>query len=154
MIEQLASLLLPIDALLGHDDFNPRTDSSPDIVSLFRNIWFLCVLFGFTSTNTSEATAMDWLRPALSRIATKTPSMVVEETHDAAASDVEYNSVIRQEYANTVTNAYVTFPSGFLFTIIAGHRYSPELFDETYRISCRRHSIPVIGPSYLHFNSS
>ncbi|KAF8798204.1 hypothetical protein BYT27DRAFT_7178838 [Phlegmacium glaucopus] len=106
MIEQLASLLLPIDALLSHDDFNPRKDSSPEIVSLFRNTWFLCVLFGFTSANTSEATAMDWLRPALSRIATKTPSMVVEESHDAAASDVEYISVIRQEYANTVIDIH------------------------------------------------
>lgn len=110
MIEQLASLLLPIDALLSHDDFNLPKDSSPDIVSLFRNAWFLCVLFGFTNVNTSEATAMDWLRPALSRIATKTPSMVVEESHDAAASDVEYNSVIRQEYANTVSSTSMTLP--------------------------------------------
>lgn len=102
MVEQLASLLLPIDALLSHDDCNPRKDSSPEIVSLFRNTWFLCVLFGFTNADASEATAMNWLKPALSRIATKTPSMVVEESHDAAASDVEYNSVIRQEYANTV----------------------------------------------------
>ena len=135
MIEQLASLLLPIDALLSHDDFNPRNDSSPEIVSLFRNTWFLCVLFGFTSTNTSEATAMDWLRPALSRIATTTPSMVVEESHDTVASDVEYNSVIRQEYANTVRSAHVTSPSVRIFTITAGHRYSPELFDEAYWIS-------------------
>lgn len=114
MIEQLASLLLPIDALLGHDDFNPRKDSSPEIVSLFRNTWFLCVLFGFTNADTSEATAMDWLRPALSRIATQTPSMVVEELHDTAASDVEYNSVIRQEYANTVSSTSVIFPTVLL----------------------------------------
>lgn len=114
MVEQLASLLLPIDALLSHDDFNPHKDSSPEIVSLFRNTWFLCVLFGFTRADTSEATAMNWLRPALSRIATKTPSMVVEESHDAVASDVEYNSVIRQEYANTVSSPSVTFPCVFL----------------------------------------
>lgn len=135
MIEQLASLLLPIDALLSHDDFNSRKDSSPEIVSLFRNTWFLCVLFGFTSADTTEATAMDWLRPALSRIATKTPSMVVEESHDAAASDVEYSPVIRQEYANTVSNASVTLPSFSLFTTIAGYRRSPEPFDKIYRIS-------------------
>jgi hypothetical protein len=154
MIEQLASLLLPIDTLLSHDDFNPRKDSSPEIVSLFRNTWFLCVLFGFTNADTSEATAMDWLRPALSRIATQTPSMVVEELHDTAASDVEYNSVIRQEYANTVGSTSVIFPSVYLSTIVAGHKHSPELFDEIYRISLERHSIPVIRPSYLHFNSS
>jgi phosphatidylinositol 4-kinase len=102
MIEQLACLLLPIDALLGHSDFTPHKNASSEIVSLFRNLWFLCVLFGFTTWEFSEATAMDWLKPALSRIAVKTPSMVVEDSHDAAASDVEYNSVIRQEYANTV----------------------------------------------------
>ena len=154
MIEQLASLLLPIDALLSHDDFNPRRDSPPEIVSLFRNTWFLCVLFGFTNANTNEATAMDWLKPALSRIATQTPSMVVEDLHDTAASDVEYNSVIRLEYANTVSSTSVIFPSVFLSTIIVGHTHSPKLFDEIYRISLERHSISVIGPSYLHFNSS
>ena len=41
-----------------------------------------------------EATAMDWLKPALSHIATQTLSMVVEDSHDTAASDVEYDSVI------------------------------------------------------------
>lgn len=102
MIEQLASLLLPIDALLAHRDFNPRDDPSPEILTLFRNTWFLCILFGFVTEFNTETSAMDWLKPALARIAVKTPSMVVEESHDAVASDVEYNSVIRQEYANTV----------------------------------------------------
>ena len=78
---------------------------------------------------------MDWLKSALSRIATQTPSMVVEDLHDTTASDVEYNSVIRLEYANTVSSAFMTFTSVSSFTIIAGHRYSPELFDEIYRIS-------------------
>lgn len=103
MIEQLASLLLPIDALLAHADFNPRDNPSPEVVTLFRNTWFLCILFGFTTTDNNEVTAMDWLKPALARIALNTPSMVLEEAHDAVASDVEYNSVIRQEYANTVS---------------------------------------------------
>ena len=43
-----------------------------------------------TAEPTVEA-AMDWLKPALSRIATQTPSMVVEDMHDTAASDVEYH---------------------------------------------------------------
>ncbi|KAH7879656.1 uncharacterized protein C8R40DRAFT_1158339 [Lentinula edodes] len=101
MIEQLASLLLPIDALLSHEDFTPPIDESPTLVSLFRNMWFLCILFHFT-TDDKEATAMDWQKPALARIATKTPAMVMEESHDSVASDVEYNSVIRQDYAHTV----------------------------------------------------
>ncbi|KAF6763882.1 atypical/PIKK/PI4K protein kinase [Ephemerocybe angulata] len=103
MIEQLASLLLPIDALLSHDGFHPEKNASQDIVTLFRNAWFLCVLFNFPNM---DDTAMDWLQPALARIALKTPSMVVEESLDAMASDVEYNSIIRQEYANTVVSKH------------------------------------------------
>jgi phosphatidylinositol 4-kinase len=102
MIEQLASLLLPIDALLAHDDFHPQSDASAGIVALFRNTWFLCILFNFTCIEDKESTAMEWQRPALARIAAKTPPMVLEESHDSVASDVEYNSVIRQEYAHTV----------------------------------------------------
>ncbi|KAF8077714.1 hypothetical protein FPV67DRAFT_1462774 [Lyophyllum atratum] len=106
MIEQLASLLLPIDALLAHDDFNPHIDASSGVVSLFRNMWFLCVLFHFTHDKEKEGNAMGWLKPALSHIAVKTPSMVLEESHDSVTSDVEYNSVIRQEYANTVISKH------------------------------------------------
>ncbi|KAF8969865.1 hypothetical protein BDZ97DRAFT_1937223 [Flammula alnicola] len=123
MIEQLASLLLPIDALLAHADFNPGEDPSPDIVTLFRNTWFLCILFGFTTGDSNEATAMDWLKPALSRIAVKTPSMVVEESHDAVASDVEYNSVIRQEYANTVISKHRSFLASYISYRASDIRY-------------------------------
>ncbi|KAJ3513745.1 hypothetical protein NLJ89_g2774 [Agrocybe chaxingu] len=114
MIEQLASLLLPIDALLAHPDFNPHKGPSPEIIGLFRNTWFLCVLFGFTTDETKEWAAMDWLKPALTRIAVKTPSMVVEEAHDAVASDVEYNSVIRQEYANAVISKHRNYLTRYI----------------------------------------
>ncbi|KAF7338006.1 hypothetical protein MVEN_02024500 [Mycena venus] len=83
MIEQLASLLLPIDALLAHEDFNPHLKAEPTIISLFRNI-----------------------KPALCRIAAKTPSTVLEESHDSVASNVEYNSVIRQDYAHTIISKH------------------------------------------------
>lgn len=99
MIEQLASLLLPIDGLLSRPDFHPEKKASHEIVTLFRNAWFLSVLFNFPHM---EDTAMDWLQPALARIALKTPPMVIEESLDAMASDVEYNSIIRQDYAKTV----------------------------------------------------
>ncbi|EGO21128.1 hypothetical protein SERLADRAFT_452259 [Serpula lacrymans var. lacrymans S7.9] len=100
MVEQLASLLLPIDALLDHDDFNPHINASPEAVILFRNMWFLCVLFGFTNEEGKEKTAMDWQQPALARIASKTPCMVLEEAHDAV-SELEYNTVVRREYAHS-----------------------------------------------------
>lgn len=101
MIEQLASLLLPIDALLAHSDFDLQSSAS-GIVALFRNMWFLCVLFHFTTDNKQE-TAMEWQQPALARIAAKTPPMILEEAYDSIASDLQYNSVIRQEYARTVS---------------------------------------------------
>lgn len=103
MIEQLASLLLPIDALLAHEDFNPHVNAETTVVSLFRNMWFLCILFHFTVQDDKEETAMEWQKPALARIAAKTPAMVMEESHESIASDVEYNSVIRQEYADKVS---------------------------------------------------
>ncbi|KAF9014020.1 hypothetical protein BDQ17DRAFT_1475819 [Cyathus striatus] len=106
MIEQLASLLLPIDVLLSREDFNAQKAPAPEVVALFRNMWFLCVLFNFTVFDDKESTAMDWLRPALGRIAVKSPAIVVEHSHDAIASDVEYNSVIRQEYAHTVISRH------------------------------------------------
>ncbi|KAF8643783.1 hypothetical protein AX16_008802 [Volvariella volvacea WC 439] len=101
MIEQLASLLLPIDALLSHSNFDPRSTSNADLVSLFRSLWLLCVLFNFTAEY-KEQTAMDWLRPALTRIACQTPVIVIEQSQNFFASAVQYNSVIRQEYADMV----------------------------------------------------
>ncbi|KAI0822734.1 atypical/PIKK/PI4K protein kinase [Trametes gibbosa] len=102
MSEQLASLLLPIDALLSHDDFEIGPDISYNVVTLFRNMWFLCVVFGFTSPPERGHTAMDWRQPALARIAAHTPPIVLEEAHDTIVSDLEYNTVIRQEYVETV----------------------------------------------------
>lgn len=102
MSEQLASLLLPIDALLSHEDFEIGPDVSYNVVTLFRNMWFLCVLFGFTAPADRSHTAMEWRQPALARIAARTPSVVLEEAHDTIVSDLEYNTVIRQEYVETV----------------------------------------------------
>ncbi|TRM58568.1 hypothetical protein BD626DRAFT_550606 [Schizophyllum amplum] len=106
MIEQLASLLLPIDALMSHEDFHPESNVTPSVLSLFRSMWFLCILFQFTKVEGEDNSAMQWLRPALARISAKTPALVVEESHDSVASDVEYNSVVRQEYAHTVINTH------------------------------------------------
>ncbi|KAG1851409.1 hypothetical protein F4604DRAFT_1934097 [Suillus subluteus] len=49
MIEQLASLLLLIEALLTHPDYSPHLAASLELTGLFRNMWFLCVLFYLTS---------------------------------------------------------------------------------------------------------
>ena len=99
----LASLLLPIDALVNHNDFHLPSNTSSNIVTLFRNMWFLCVLFQFTTpSEQKQRSAMDWQQPALARIAIKTPPLILEEAQDTIVSDLEYNAVIRQEYIDTV----------------------------------------------------
>ncbi|KIJ17012.1 1-phosphatidylinositol 4-kinase, partial [Paxillus involutus ATCC 200175] len=102
MMEQLASLLLPIEALLDHADFSPHLNT--ELMIPFRNMWFLCILFHFTASGEEkerEKSAMTWLLPALGRIALKTPCFVLESVPDAP-SDMEYRTVVRREYAHSV----------------------------------------------------
>ena len=95
-------MLLPIDALLCHPEFQITDNPSSSLTTLFRNVWFLCVLFQFTLED-SDQLAMSWKTPALARIAARTPPIVLEEAHDTIVSDLEYNPVIRREYAETVS---------------------------------------------------
>lgn len=99
LLEHLSALLLPIDALLSHDDFQPHVGASADLVALFRNMWFLCVLFHFTALSAPGEALTNWRRAALSRIATKTPPIVLEDVQDYASSALDFNSVIRHDYA-------------------------------------------------------
>lgn len=101
MIEQLASLLLPIEALLSHENFDPQSNASPELVSLFRSMWFLCSLFHFAIFGEKDQIAMNWVKPVLGKVASKTPAIVVEEAMDLVG-ELEYNTVIRREYAHTV----------------------------------------------------
>ncbi|ORX44035.1 hypothetical protein DM01DRAFT_1364825 [Hesseltinella vesiculosa] len=95
---RLGCLLPVLQALLGHDDFNPQLGPPAEmIVSLFRDVWFLCVMFGFVSD------AM-WLREfqeALLVIAQKTPVLVIESATDYMDSDLEYNSVLRAGHTSS-----------------------------------------------------
>jgi len=101
MIKQLASLLLPIEALLSHEDFDPQSKASSELVDLFRNMWFLCSLFHFAMFEEKDQIAMNWVRQVLGKIASKTPAIVVGETMYLVA-ELEYNTVIRREYAQMV----------------------------------------------------
>lgn len=148
MIEQLASLLLPIDALLAHEDFNPQLNAQSTLVSLFRNMWFLCILFHFTIVDDKEESAMEWQKPALARIAAKTPATVLEESQDSVASDVEYNSVIRQEYASTVSPIILdcSLNKGCSCTGDLQTQKPPYQADITTR---KRHSVLVVRPDHI-----
>ena len=154
MVEQLASLLLPIDALLAHQDFNPHLDASSAFVSLFRDLWFLCLLFHFTSVGDKEETALDWLKPALARIAFKSPSVVLEESRDLNASDVEYNSVIRQEYAHTVSNMLCEFlPCCNRITSTGDLQTSYGAY-QAHTYTWRGYSFSIIWTSGFHPNNA
>jgi len=147
MVEQLASLLLPIDALLAHSDFDLQYSASPELVALFRNMWFLCVLFHFTTDNKQE-TAMDWQQPALARIAAKTPPMILEEAHDSLASELEYNSVIRQEYAHTVSLSFLNC-STVDDTTYQGHLKTSLNIDTAHLHPYKRYPVFVFRPGHL-----
>ena len=98
MIGQLASLLLPIEALLNHQDRNLHSKPSSKLVGLFRSIWFLSSLFHFAMFEEKDQIAMNWVRQVLGRVASKTPVVVVEDL----VGGLEYNTVLRREYAHTV----------------------------------------------------
>lgn len=81
----LARMLPIIQALLQHDDFNPQHDATEETVTLFRNMWFHCILFDFVDGD---------MRDCLLSIAKKTPPLVTKAAADHLESDLEYNSVL------------------------------------------------------------
>lgn len=75
---------------------------------------------------------MEWQKPALARIAAKTPSMILEEAHDSIASDLEYNSVVRQEYAHTVGTFLVFMCVKLTIHSYQGHFEASGCLDEIH----------------------
>lgn len=100
-LAELAALLLPIDAVMANPACNPGLDPSPDVVGAFRDMWFLCVVYGFTRPNNTYIN--DTGRAALRRIASKTPALILERDKDYVNSGLEYNPVFRRDYAHTVS---------------------------------------------------
>jgi phosphatidylinositol 4-kinase len=92
-------ILLPVfKVLLSHNDFIVHLNASEELVSLFRNVWFHCVLYGFVSETT-------WVREwhdSLVVIAQKTPPLVHGNASDYLESDLEFNSVLRRGYSEQV----------------------------------------------------
>ncbi|CEG79179.1 Putative Phosphatidylinositol 4-kinase stt4 [Rhizopus microsporus] len=90
-LSKLGKLLPVIRALLEHDNFNPHLSPSEDITTLYRNMWFHCVLFGFV---TESIWIREWYDSML-YIAQKTPVLVIESATDYLESDLEYNTMLR-----------------------------------------------------------
>ncbi|CAO3637256.1 unnamed protein product [Cunninghamella echinulata] len=91
LISKLGTLRPALQALLSHKDFEPHVQTSAELVSLFRNMWFLCVVFGFV---TESMWTREWYE-SLQIIAKKTPVLVIESATNYLESDLEYNSVLR-----------------------------------------------------------
>ncbi|KAI8067784.1 hypothetical protein BC940DRAFT_340507 [Gongronella butleri] len=91
LISKLGMLRPALQALLSHRDFNPHVNSTDELVSLFRNMWFLSVVFGFV---TESMWIREW-QASLTVIAKKTPILVIDTATNYLESDLEYNSVLR-----------------------------------------------------------
>ncbi|RXK35906.1 phosphatidylinositol 4-kinase [Tremella mesenterica] len=96
----LAALLIPISSLLSHSNYNPSKSPSPELVSHFRNLWFLCVAFNISSWKHKKLS--DHEQNALNIIAEKSPALLLESMTDYVASELEYNSVIRKDFAQSI----------------------------------------------------
>lgn len=101
----LSALLIPISALLSHELYNPHHAAAPELVGHFRNLWFLCVVFGI-SGQAGKKKLSEHQSIALNIIAGKTPALVTEGANDYVASDLEYNSVLRKDFAGSVRLTY------------------------------------------------
>ncbi|KAF8529176.1 hypothetical protein BU17DRAFT_73353 [Hysterangium stoloniferum] len=101
LISHLSTLVLPIAALLEHHDFFPDAGKTPEFATLFRNMWFLCVLFRF-APSLGGIPSQSAQRDALVSISIKTPSLVREDENEYLTCGLEYNSVIRHDYAQEV----------------------------------------------------
>ena len=110
----LSNLLPTIAALLVHDDINPQLTPTVEMVSLFRNMWFLSVLFGYATPPAQRRAARlasaqrgsaqkqeDLIGDALASISLKTPTLVPETAHNYLENDLEYNSVLRRDFSST-----------------------------------------------------
>ncbi|WVR07656.1 hypothetical protein IAU60_004698 [Kwoniella sp. DSM 27419] len=97
----LAALLIPISALLSHPSYHPDRSASPALVAHFRNLWFLCVVFGLSGSS-GQKRLSEHEANALAIIAEKTPALVLESSNDFVASELAYNSILRKDFAASV----------------------------------------------------
>lgn len=86
--------LLPVlDAFFTASTLSQDREVPQEIVALFRNMWYLCVLSGFLSTASVLA---DWQRAILVRIAVNTPGLLEGAGDDFVETGLEFNPVLRR----------------------------------------------------------
>lgn len=99
---ELVALTLPIDALVSHPDFHPHHKAGSELTALFRNMWFICGLFRLSSDDKADVIS-EWQYAAMTRIAAKTPPIVLEEAQDYLTNAIEYNPVFRNDFLQSVS---------------------------------------------------
>ena len=109
----LAALLIPISELVSHEAYTPAKKASVEIVGLFRNFWFICVVFGLSGAE-GRKTLSEHEVHALGVIAEKSPALVVEGLSDFVDSDLEYGSSLRKDFASSVSSSFACGLSGHL----------------------------------------
>lgn len=118
------------------------------LVALFRNMWFLCVLFSFTLVEENEATgsAMEWQKPALA----------LEEPHDSVSSDVQYNSARICQMPPFTGNWYVFWQcissQGIQISLLQSFCRFPKAWHDSFS-GFRALSSEELLVSYLSFSS-
>ncbi|PWN49925.1 hypothetical protein IE53DRAFT_331217 [Violaceomyces palustris] len=155
----LATLLPSISAVLEHDDINPQLEPAVEMVSLFRNMWFLSVLFGYASPayinrtpsnekpmpkTPAEAQAA-LVAESLCKISLKTPTLVPETAHNYLESDLEYNSVLKREFSSATLDSQRKSLSALIpnhASEIRSFSYAQVTFLSTiYNLECLRSSM-------------
>ncbi|CAE6500527.1 unnamed protein product [Rhizoctonia solani] len=121
-LAELVALTLPIDALVTHSNFHPDRNASSEVTALFRNMWFICGLFRLSSDDQAD-TINEWQYAALTRIAAKTPPVVLEEAQDYLTNAIEYNPIFRNDYLQIVVARHRATLSKFIPTRGADIRY-------------------------------
>ncbi|KAG8734179.1 phosphatidylinositol-4- kinase, partial [Ceratobasidium sp. 423] len=121
-LAELVALTLPIDALVAHSNFHPDRNASSEVTALFRNMWFICGLFRLSSDDKAD-TINEWQYAALTRIAAKTPPVVLEEAQEYLTNAIEYNPIFRNDYLQIVVTRHRAILSKFIPTRGADIRY-------------------------------
>lgn len=111
LVNHLGVLIPAIGNLLhSTSSYDPRRTKSADISELFRNFWYICVLFGFLSSSPLRATHQpttsppDWLIDSLRQIATKSPTLTHLTPIDYVTTQLDYNPILKfPEASNIVT---------------------------------------------------
>jgi phosphatidylinositol 4-kinase len=147
MMEELCSLLLPLDALLSHEDFHPQLSPTPLLTTRYRNLWLLCVLFGFTNASKRPDCMTEWHVQALMRIAEKTPPIVLEDTYGFVSAELEYNPILRQDYLQEACLSFAFIKIHLtILQVLQQHRTTL-----TAHIPLRHSEIKYLAPAHVVF---